>query len=52
MSNGFREQKILQTDTRLRTEDQMASQIGGEKYGAVGTDIKRRKRGARIYRAE
>lgn len=34
--------KTLQTDTKLRTEDQMASQIGGEERRV---DIKRRKRG-------
>lgn len=34
--------KTLQTDTKLRTEEQMASQIGGEEQRV---DIKRRKRG-------
>lgn len=34
--------KILQTDTRMRTEEQMASQIGGE--NTEQSDIKRRQR--------
>lgn len=42
--------KILQTDMRLRTRDQMASQIaGGKKNTEPSLDIKRRRRGGQVF---